>query len=194
MPFIANRSHLLAPFDILAHSPVHDKQYLTTTINYMLPVAAYKSHNQFSSSGVLRSRCEHSHDPIVERLSSLNPSFLFSRRKCQRRRDMEGTWNLLIRWYSLFFIFWLCLMEFFQRFRISTLDKNFYVVGFSFCGVIVICNWVNFFWMKRNATLCLLISGRILFEINIILIIKKFKNFHSQFSPFYFVNLFLFSV
>lgn len=32
----------------------------------MLPVAAYKSHNQFSSSGVLRSRCEHSRDPTCQ--------------------------------------------------------------------------------------------------------------------------------
>lgn len=84
VPFIANRSHLLVPFDILAHSPVHDKQYLTTTINYMLPVAAYKSHNQFSSSGVvLRSRCEHSRDPtcqssvlLVERSSLLKEMFM----------------------------------------------------------------------------------------------------------------------
>lgn len=135
MPFIANRSHLLAPFDILAHSPVHDKQYLTTTINYMLPVAAYKSHNQFSSSGVLRSRCEHSHDPIVERLSSLNPSFLFSRRKCQRRRDMEGTWNLLIRWYSLFFIL-ILLDGVFSTVSNIDFGWKFLCRRFFFCGVL----------------------------------------------------------
>lgn len=45
VPFIANRSHLLGRFDILAHSPARDKQYFTAAINYMLQVAAYKSHN-----------------------------------------------------------------------------------------------------------------------------------------------------
>lgn len=99
VPFIANRSHLLVPFDILAHSPVHDKQYLTTTINYMLPVAAYKSHNQFSSSGVLRLRCEHSHDPTCQ---SSNDYLHLTPRRFSIERDVDDNGEEIWRGYGIY--------------------------------------------------------------------------------------------
>ena len=134
VPFIANRSHLLVPFDILAHSPVHDKQYLATTINYMLPVAAYKSHNQFSSSGVLRSRCEHSRDPTCQSSND----YLRLTTRCfspeggdiddnkgegirREREDLMEFVNLITLRFDFFFFWLYWSMEFFQIkwFRIS---------------------------------------------------------------------------